>query len=77
MSRRILAAFLVLSLFAGVASAADSSTRSAGVVAGGTVGAVVTWGSGLLLPALGIAVPGLAIGAALGSAFGYLISDRD
>jgi len=73
-----MATLLILFLLAGgAANAADRSTRSGGVVAGGTVGAVIAWGSGMLIPVLGIAIPGLMVGTAIGSAFGYLLSDKD
>ena len=77
MKKRFIAVLLALSLCAGSASAADRSARCGGAIAGGAVGGLLGWGSGLILPALTIAVPGAPIIAAVGAGIGFLLADRD
>ncbi len=77
MAKRLVAALLALSLCVGSAGAADMSTRCGGTIAGGTAGAVLGWGSGLILPALALSIPGVVVIAAVGAGFGFLMADRD
>ena len=77
MAKRLVVVLLVFSLCAGSASAADRSTRCGGTIVGGTAGAVLGWGAGVLLPVLGLAIPGASVIAAVGAGMGFLLADRD
>lgn len=75
MARRIAAALLALTLFAGAASASDTASRYGELVAGATVGDVLGYGSGGVVPLLGLPVPGVGLFVPIGCVVEYLLMD--